>query len=49
MGCGCPTVGGVLTVSAGHVSFEGGAAVFSNGQEMIYAFSPAHYLYIHKI
>ena len=43
------TVGGVLTITAERVSFEGGAAVFWNGQEVIYAFSPAHYLYIHKI
>ena len=43
------TVGGVLTVTAERVSFEGGAAVFWNGQEVIYAFSPTHYLYIHKI
>ena len=42
-------VGGALTVNAERVSFEGGAAVFWSGQEVTYAFSPAHYLYIHKI
>jgi hypothetical protein len=43
------SVGGALTVKAERVSFDGGAAVFWSGQEVTYAFSPAHYLYIHKI
>ncbi len=43
------TVRGALTINAERVNFEGGAAVFWTGQEVIYAFSPAHYLYIHKI
>ena len=43
------SVGGALTVNAERVSFDGGAAVFWSGQEVTYAFLPAHYLYIHKI
>ena len=42
------TVGGALTVTAERLTFEGGAAVFWNGPEVVYAFSPTHYLYVHK-